>query len=287
MSYAFGIGLLFLMLGTFPALLTKMPRSGGWMEDVKKLLGAVLIGVSLYYLQFARVPAAVYWPLVLSAAIGGALVIALRAGMRQDTPLRFNLWRGSAVALAAFGVYIAVAKVPTAIVSNPSSRGGYNSLAAAPETGSAAALGQAMAGVRGGAGSDGMTTGGLAANGGNVLGRWLTSEAEGLAAGKSLGLPVMLDFRADWCAACIELEKNTFPNPAVETALASGFVKVKIDATEPNDEIEALMRKYKAVSLPTVAFVDRLGQIRHEHALYTFEAPERFLKRLEAVSALK
>jgi thiol:disulfide interchange protein DsbD len=144
-----------------------------------------------------------------------------------------------------------------------------------------------MAAVRGGAGSDGMTTGGLAANGANVLGRWLTSEAEGLAAGKSLGLPVMLDFRADWCAACIELEKNTFPNPAVEAALASGFVKVKIDATEPNEEIEALMRKYKAVSLPTVAFVDRLGQIRHEHTLYTFEAPERFLKRLEAVAALK
>jgi thiol:disulfide interchange protein len=47
------------------------------------------------------------------------------------------------------------------------------------------------------------------------------------------------------------------------------------------------MKKYKAVSLPTVAFVDTQGKIRHEHTLYTFEAADLFLKRLETVSRLK
>jgi thiol:disulfide interchange protein DsbD len=289
LSYAFGIGLLFLVLGTFPSLLTKMPRSGGWMEDVKKLLGAVLIGVSLYYLQFARVPDAVYWPLVLAAGLGGAMIIAVRAGLRKESPLRFGLWRGTAVVLAAFSIWVAVAKVPAALISVPT-KGTQGS--SAQGTGNAtfdpaSALGQAMTDADGNTTSGTATAEGDAAAARAVLGQWLTSEAEGLAAGRALGLPVMVDIRADWCAACIELEKKTFSEESVKQVFAKGFVTVKLDATDLTPEMEAIQKKYRSVSLPTVAFVDADGKIRHEHTLYQFETAENFLKRLEAVAAKK
>ncbi len=54
--FAVGMGLLFLVLGTFSSLLHRLPRSGGWMEAVKMVFGAVFLGLALYYLRLA-VPA--------------------------------------------------------------------------------------------------------------------------------------------------------------------------------------------------------------------------------------
>lgn len=276
MAYALGIGLLFLVLGTFPALLTKLPKSGGWMEDVKKLLGAVLIGISLYYLQFARLPDAVYWPLVLGVALSGAFIVALRAGLRIESRWRYNTWRATAAGLALFSVYVAVAKVPAAVMT-PSKI----SMESQVSPGQALRLALQNSETTG-TESDQITVAAEA-----VRGVWLNSEEDGLIAARQLGLPLMIDFRADWCAACIELERKTFPEDRVAAALAEGFVKVKIDATESTPEIEALQQKYRAISLPTVAFVDTAGRIRHEHTLYTFESPELFLRRLEAVRAIQ
>ncbi len=56
MTFAFGMGMLFLVLGTFSSLLTKIPKSGGWMESVKVVFGAVFIAMALYYLQFVATP---------------------------------------------------------------------------------------------------------------------------------------------------------------------------------------------------------------------------------------
>jgi len=179
---------------------------------------------------------------------------------------------------------VAIMKVPGALITHKPLPGSATTSPVQPSTsGVASALGKAMAGAR----QDDSTTAPATPPQLQVLGRWITNEAEGLAAGRTLNLPVMLDFRADWCAACIELEKKTFPEEQVKQALSNGFITVKIDATEPTEETDALMKKYKAVSLPTVAFVDTQGKIRHEHTLYTFEAADLFLKRLETVSRLK
>lgn len=51
--FAIGMGLLFLVLGTFSSLLHRIPRAGGWMEGVKALFGAVFLGLGLYYARLA------------------------------------------------------------------------------------------------------------------------------------------------------------------------------------------------------------------------------------------
>lgn len=52
MTFAFGMGQLFLALGTFSSLLNRIPQSGGWMEGVKLVFGIIFIAMAVYYLQF-------------------------------------------------------------------------------------------------------------------------------------------------------------------------------------------------------------------------------------------
>ena len=75
-----------------------------------------------------------------------------------------------------------------------------------------------------------------------------------LAAAKSEGRPVMIDFFAEWCAACKELDRETYP--ALEVIEESGrFLSIKVDATQSDDALDALMERFGVEGLPTVAFV--------------------------------
>ena len=51
-TFALGMGQLFLILGTFSSALSALPKSGGWMDGVKTVFGAVFIGMALYYGRF-------------------------------------------------------------------------------------------------------------------------------------------------------------------------------------------------------------------------------------------
>ena len=68
--FAIGMGLLFLVVGTFSSLIQQLPRAGGWMEGVKAIFGAVFLGLGLYYLRLV-VPVIAEWTdevwLILSA----------------------------------------------------------------------------------------------------------------------------------------------------------------------------------------------------------------------------
>jgi thiol:disulfide interchange protein DsbD len=88
---------------------------------------------------------------------------------------------------------------------------------------------------------------------------WMSSEAEALALAAREGRPVVIDFWAEWCAACKELDRTAWADPRVSEAL-SGFVTVKIDATNDTPENAALFRKYDVVGMPTVLFIDRRGR---------------------------
>lgn len=90
---------------------------------------------------------------------------------------------------------------------------------------------------------------------------WVRTEAEGLAAATASGKPLMIDFTAEWCAACHEMEKLTYTNADVITS-ADGFVPVMIDCTAKADPvIQALQKKYGVTGLPTVVFAKADGTI--------------------------
>ncbi|MCC6213921.1 MAG: thioredoxin family protein [Polyangiaceae bacterium] len=93
--------------------------------------------------------------------------------------------------------------------------------------------------------------------------------------------PLLVDFTASWCAACKELDKLTFADPAVSRE-AGRFVAVKVDATnEDEPAVAAAMRELRVVGLPTVVLLDSTGK---EQARFTdFVEAGPFLEALRGV----
>jgi len=72
---------------------------------------------------------------------------------------------------------------------------------------------------------------------------------------RATGRPLLIDFGADWCAACKELDVHTWSDPTVAQEVSAKFVPLKIDATDETDEIERIEKKYAVPGLPTVLMV--------------------------------
>ncbi len=90
---------------------------------------------------------------------------------------------------------------------------------------------------------------------------------------------LIIDFYADWCAACIELEKKTFNTQKVQE-LTKNFIWVKYNATIQPKDYETVRKKYNIKGLPHIVFYDEQGSYRKELTLFGFEDEQRFIKRL-------
>lgn len=84
---------------------------------------------------------------------------------------------------------------------------------------------------------------------------WVYDEVEGFEIAKQENKLVMLDFYASWCAACNELDHQTYADPAVSERLAD-YVNVKLDFTRTSETTKALTEKYEIPGLPVVIFLD-------------------------------
>jgi thioredoxin:protein disulfide reductase len=109
--------------------------------------------------------------------------------------------------------------------------------------------------------------------------KWQTYSPEILAQAAKDGKPVLIDFRADWCAACLEMEEKTFPSQGLQL-LSAQFVMVRYDATQESDELAALREKYEIVGLPTILFFGRDGKWIKDLTLTAFEDAAGFQQRM-------
>lgn len=100
-----------------------------------------------------------------------------------------------------------------------------------------------------------------------------------LAAARVAGKPVVVDFSADWCVPCREMEHTTFIDPAVIRA-ASGFVLMRANLTASDPRNVALMKQFKVEGVPTTLFFDAAGRVRERRVGYI--GPAEFLKYLRA-----
>jgi thioredoxin:protein disulfide reductase len=239
-TFAAGMGLLFLLIGTFTGLIVSLPRSGAWMVRVKHLLGTMLFGVAWYF----ALPLLPVWLPALLLAPG---MIYLASGELEHARER----RFAGAWMAAASTYLlllgASAVFPGAI------RTGW-----AVEGHGAAAVVERV--------------------------EWVRSEPEGLMQASRERKLVMIDFFAEWCIACKELDRYTYSDEAVGQALEEKFVSVKLDGTdESNAAFNTAYRKYGVRGLPTVLFLTPDGRVLPRWTLTGFEGPEDFLRRLEAV----
>ncbi|MCX6133995.1 MAG: thioredoxin fold domain-containing protein [Ignavibacteriales bacterium] len=102
---------------------------------------------------------------------------------------------------------------------------------------------------------------------------------------KNQNRPVVMDFYADWCIPCLELEHKTFTDAEVISG-TKDFVRLKVDLTHfDSPESEALRKKFNISGVPTIVFIDRTGQEVASSRVVGYLPPKEFLEKVKPVLA--
>lgn len=113
--------------------------------------------------------------------------------------------------------------------------------------------------------------------------QWEKYDASALEKARAAGKPVVIDFYADWCLPCKELDSNTFSDERVIDEL-DRFVRLKADLTVPGDALTlALTKQYSILGVPTIVFIGADGQENGGARLTGYEPPDAFLARAKGV----
>ena len=245
-SFALGMGLLFIILGVSGSLLARLPRAGSWMEIVKYFFGTIMIAMAFYYIQ----PLYPKWLFLSLLGVAGAMLGSFYGAF--DPLTNFNgsarLKKGGMIILFTVGVALLVGGVAQklGLVSSTALQ------AATP-----------------------------VATANSPLPIFKPYSDAAFEEAKKSGKPIMLDFMAEWCGACKELEAQTYPVPEV-SGLMNQFTMFKIDATESTDEISRITTKFGIIGLPTLMFYNAKGEAKPDLSLTGFEDAPGFAKRLKS-----
>ena len=95
----------------------------------------------------------------------------------------------------------------------------------------------------------------------------------------------MLDFYADWCVTCVDMETHTFSDPAVRAALQD-FILLKTDVTAHNAMDQALLQQLELFGPPAILFFNAEATEIKSHRLVGFIKPEPFIRHIQQALAL-
>jgi len=99
--------------------------------------------------------------------------------------------------------------------------------------------------------------------------------------------PVVIDFYADWCPNCHDLDRAVFSLPEIQAKLAQ-VTTLRVDATNQDDpRVQDLQQQYGVEGLPTVIFIDSHGQEISNSRVIGFVTPQEFSQALALLTILK
>ena len=226
-----------------------LPKAGPWMEGVKQGFGVLLLATALWLVSPVL-------PAVVSMLGWAALLIIPAIFLHAIDPLPAaakgwqRFWKGIGLVMLLTGAALLIGALA----------GGRDPL-------------QPLAVLRGGAGS-----GELARLAFEPVRTVAELEARVAAAGR----PVMLDFYADWCVSCKEMEKFTFSDPGVRARLA-GFTLLKADVTGNSADDQALLARFNLFGPPGIIFFDAAGRQIDAVRVVGFQDAPTFLRSLQKV----
>ncbi|MBD9485527.1 protein-disulfide reductase DsbD [Pseudomonas sp. PDM14] len=231
-----------------------LPKSGAWMISVRNAFGALLLAVSIWLLERVL-------PGPISLALWGLLAagVALWLGALELTPKTHHQKVAHVLSLPLL-VYAVVAWVGALQgQSDPLRPLGQPAAAAVASTSTQA----------------------------HASWQTVTTPSEldaALAAAKSAGEPLLLDWYADWCISCKVIEREVFSDPAVQAQFA-GYRLVRFDITESNPAQRALLDRYQLFGPPAIQFFSGNGDEWSDlRVVGEIDAPQ-FAERLTQASA--
>ena len=229
-----------------------LPRAGHWMERVKAVFGVLLLAVALWLLD-RILPAATSMALWATLLIVTATYMGALQPVAHGAPTWRTLIKGLGLVLLIYGILLLVGVAG----------GGRDPW-------------QPLRGVRLVASAAGEVSATA-----ESLFRPIKTVAEVEQAVRAAGgQPVMLDFYADWCASCRELERDTFADAVVRATLA-GMTVLRADVTANNDDDQALLKRFGIIGPPALLFFGPEGTERREYRIVGFDDAPRFTQHLQ------
>ncbi len=248
-SLSMGMGAPLLVIGASAGKF--LPKAGMWMDAVKAVFGVLLLGLAIWLLERVA-PAGFTMFLWAALIIVSAIYMGAIDGLTAGSSGWKKLWKGLGILLLIYGIIIllGLASGNRNVFQPLKGLGGSSGAAAQLEHLSFIQI----------KGVDGLN-------------------AE-LAKAKAAGKTVMLDFYADWCVSCKEMEALTFADPSVKKAL-EGVVLLQADVTPNDDKDTELYKHFGIIGPPSIMFFGADGIERKNYRVVGYVPAEKFSQHVK------
>lgn len=222
---AIGLGIPFIFLGIFSGSINKLPRSGAWMIWVRAIFGFILIAMAVYFLEPLFPNTLLYHlSLALIFLVGGIYMAWIEPS--KSSGKIFPIVRNLVGVIFFFIAVILSAKGVQSYVD------------------------KSFATAKSEAGNFGSS---------NQI-QWSAYSEEKILNAKEQKMPVIIDFFADWCVPCKEMDELTFSQPEI-IEMSGKFTMLKVDLTTDNSpQAKELKSKFNIKGVPTLVFLNSNGE---------------------------
>ncbi|MCW8956758.1 MAG: protein-disulfide reductase DsbD [Gammaproteobacteria bacterium] len=244
-ALSMGMGAPLIAIGTSAGKL--LPRAGGWMDAIKAVFGVMLLGVAIWMLE-RIIPATVGMLLWAILFIVSSIYMGALEGLKAESNGWNRLWKGLGLILFAYGMLLLIG----------ASAGGKDMMQ--PLKGLAMASGQSAQSqphlqfkqIKGLAGLN-----------------------QQLAMAEQQNKTVMLDFYADWCISCKEMEKYTFTDPVVQSELKNTLL-LQADVTANDAQDKELYKHFGIIGPPAIIFYNTQGKEQKNYRVVGYMPADKF-----------
>ncbi len=244
-ALSLGMGAPLIAIGTSAGKL--LPKAGAWMDTVKAIFGISLLAVAIWMIR-SIVSDQVVMILTATLLIIPAIYMGALDGLKAEATGWTRFWKANGLIMLIYGIILLVG----------AAAGGSNIMTP-------------LKGVMGGGGATAITETHLQFK--KIKG--VDGLNKALAEAKAQNKTVMLDFYADWCISCKEMESLTFTDAAVQSAL-SNTVLLKADVTANDEQDKALYKHFKIIGPPAIIFYNAQGEELKAHKVVGYMPAEKF-----------